>query len=49
MEWINLAQVRDKWRAVISMSVSSEGNLSASRRNVRFSVTSLHTVGWLVV
>jgi hypothetical protein len=46
MEWLNLAQVRDKWRAVISTSVSAEGNFSASRRNVRFSVTALLTVGW---
>jgi len=45
MEWINLAQVRDKWHAVISTNMSTEGNLSASRRNVRFSVTSLLPVG----
>jgi hypothetical protein len=46
MERNNLAQVRDKWRAVISTSVSTEGNFSASRRNFRFPVTSLLTV-WL--
>jgi cell wall assembly regulator SMI1 len=49
MDWNNLAQVRDKWRAVITMSVSTEGNFSASRRNVTFSVTSLYAVGWMVV
>lgn len=49
MDWNDLAQVRDKWRAVTSTSVSIEGNFSASRRNVRFSATSLHAVGWMVV
>jgi len=45
MDWINLAQVRDKWRAVISTSVSTEWNFTVSRRSVSFSVTSLHADG----
>jgi hypothetical protein len=50
MDWIYLAQARDRWQALVSAVMNLRVSLSAanfltSRRTVSFSTTPLHALG----
>jgi hypothetical protein len=54
MDWINLAQERDQWRALVNSITnprvsSNAGNILSSRATVSFSRTALLGVSCLVI